>query len=285
MDFTSGNMSSRMPDAPGFPAGGISVGSKPSLPDLNYLVRSGQTEPAWGRMTVSVGGADIDDLVLPLHPTAAIRGRIVFAEGVTPPPVTASMLMFAQPANGDPSLGNPSGRTAPNDASRAFAIEGLLAGTYLLDPMTFGAMAPVSVMWDGRDVQDSGFDGTLGRDFDEVVVTLTNKFAEITGVVRGDKSVPAPGAVLVFPVDRERWTGYGWTPLRLQSAPAGSDGSYKVQRLSEGEYFLIAVDPANATAWLDPKFLEAAVPHASRLSVKWGEKATLDLKIESVVVK
>jgi hypothetical protein len=159
-----------------------------------------------------------------------------------------------------------------------------MGGTYLLDPMTSGAMAPVSVMWDGHDVKDSGFDGTLGRDFDDVVVTLTNRFAEVSGVVR-DGSTPAPGVVLVFPVDRDRWTNYGWMPLRLRSASAASSGVYRVQRLSEGEYFLIAVDSAKSTAWMDPRFLAAAATHAARLSVKWGEKVTFDLKIESVVVK
>lgn len=284
MDFTSDDQGARLPDAPGFPGGGMTVGSKPGAPDLSYLVRNSQTAPAWGRTPVSVGTSDIADLVVPLHPAAKIHGRIVFAEGATPPAANRPMLIFAEPANGDPSLGNPNGRTTANDPTYAFTIEGLMAGAYLLDCMSFGVMAPVSVMWDGRDVKDSGFDGTLGRDFDDVVVTLTNKFAEIAGVVRGDNG-PAAGAVLAFPVERERWTGYGWTPLRLLSTPAGSDGSYKLQRLPEGEYFVIAVDSAKSNAWLDPKFLAAAVAHATRISVKWGEKPTLDLTLAKVVVK
>jgi hypothetical protein len=235
-------------------------------------------------MPVSVGGSDITDLVVPLHAAAKIHGHVNLAEGATPPAAGRPLLIFAQPASGDPSLGNPNGRTVPDDPSFAFTIEGLMAGTYLLDTMGFTGMAPVSVMWEGRDVKDSGFDGTLGRDFDDVVVTLTNNFAEVTGVVRDDDG-PAAGAVILFPVERERWTGYGWTPIRLQSAPSGSNGAYKLQRLSEGDYFVIAVDSTKSNAWLDPRFLAAAVPAATRISVKWGDKQTLDLKLAKVVVK
>lgn len=284
MDFTTGDSFVRLPDAPGFPAGGISVGSKRGAPDMGYLLRSGQSEPAWGRLSVSVGASDIADMVVPLHAAAKIRGHLLFAEGVTPPAATRPMIMFAQPVNGDPSLGNPNGRTQPNDATFAFTIDGLLAGTYLIDSMTFAAMAPISVMWDGRDVKDTGFDGTLGRDFDDVVVTLTDKLAEIAGVVR-DGQTPGPAAVMAFPVERERWTNFGWEPLRLQSAPAGMNGTYKLQRLPEGDYFVIAVPSTQGRAWLDPKFLAAAAPLASRLSIKWGEKASIDLKLTPVAVK
>ncbi len=284
MDFTTGDASTRLPDAPGFPAGGITVGSMRSLPDLDYLARAGQTAPAWGRIPLAVGNSDIADVALPLHVAAKIHGRIAFVEGVTPPPDGKPMLMFAQPANGDPSLGNPNGRTAPNDPTRSFKIEGLMAGTYLLDPLTFIGMLPVSVMVDGHDVKDSGFDGTLGNDFDDVVVTLTDKFAQMTGVVRDDRG-PVAATVIAFPVERDRWRGYGWTPRLLQSAPAASDGSYRLKELPEGEYFVLAIDAAQSAEWMDPKFLAAAAPFAKQISVKWGDTSSLDLKVIRVVVK
>lgn len=282
MDFYATDQDGRLPDAPGFPAGGITVGSKPAAPSLNFLVRGGQNETAWGRMPLSVGGNNVDGMVFPMHAAGKIRGRVVFAEGVKSP--TSPILLFAQPANGDPSLGNPSTRTAQNDPTFSFELSGLLPGTYLLDPLSFSAMAPISVMWDGRDVKDVGFDGTQGRDFDDVVVTLTNNFAEVTGVVSDTKG-PAVGAVLVFPADRERWSNYGWTPLRLQSAPAASNGTYRARRIPEGDYLMIAVDSAKSNEWVNPKFLAAAAPLARRISVKWGDRLTVDLPITDVVIK
>jgi hypothetical protein len=283
MDFSATDQDARLPDAPGFPAGGISVGSKPGAPGLGYLVRAGTSEAGWARMPLSVGGTIIDFVIVPVHPAARIRGRIQFADGVKPPQLPF-ILLFAQPANGDPSLGNPSGRTAQNDPTFAFEIPGLLAGTYLLDTLSFVGMLPISVMWDGRDMKDIGFDGTLGRDFDDVVVTLTNRSSEIKGTVRDDNG-PAAGAVLVFPAERERWTNYGWTPTRLQSVPAASNGVYRATRLPEGEYLVIAVDARLSKAWLDAKFLAAAAPLAKRIAVKWGEDVSLDLPIIEVVIK
>jgi hypothetical protein len=282
MDFDSTSDDRRLPDAPGFPAGGISVGSKPGAPGLGYLVRGGQSEPAWGRLPLSVGDRDLTGVLVPMHPAAKIRGHLVFAEGVKPP--QGPFLLFAQPANGDPSLGNPSGRTAPNDPAHAFEVAGLLAGTYLLDPLSFGSMAPVSVICNGRDLKDAGFDGSLGGDFDDVVVTLTNRFAEISGVV-SDAGRAAAGAVIVFPVEREQWVNYGWEPLRLQSTPVASDGTYRAQRVPEGDYLVIAVDSAHSDAWLNQKFLAAAAPLAKHVSVKWGDRTSLDMSITDVVIK
>jgi hypothetical protein len=233
---------------------------------------------------VTVGNTDLAGLVLPMHPAAKIRGHVVFTEGTTPP---QRLLLFAQPANGDPSLGNPSGFSKPNDPTFEFTIEGLLAGTYLIDALSFGGMAPLSIMWNGRDMTDIGFDGSQGTDFDNVVLTLTSNFAELTGVVADPRGPAVVAQVFVFPVEPDRWTNYGWTPLRLRSVPAGSTGSYRVDKpgLPEGEYFVIAVDAAKGNAWLDPKFLAAAAPLATRVSVKWGEKSEVNLKVVDVVVK
>src|SRR5579862_4768290 len=221
-----------------------------------------------------------------MHATSAIHGRLLFAEGVTPPPY---VFLLAEPANGDPSLGFPGvrepvqTRSGSGTAGMPFAIEGLMAGTYLLT-LNNPNFAPMSVMSAGRDVRETGFDGSLSHDFNDVIVTLTNKFAEVSGNVRGDHG-PAAAAVIAFPADRERWTNYGLTPLRLMSAAAGSNGTYELPRLVEGDYFLIAVDPAQSSAWVDPAFLAAAAPHATRVSVKWDGKYTVDLKLETVEVK
>jgi hypothetical protein len=140
-------------------------------------------------------------------------------------------------------------------------------------------------MWNSRDMTDVGFDGSLGRDFDDVVVTVTNNFAQVSGTVADPRGLAVAAQVFAFPVEQDRWANYGWTPLRIRSVPAGSSGSYRVENLPEGDYFVIAVDASKGNAWLDPKFLAAAAPLATRVSVKWGEKPSVDLKVIDVVVK
>ena len=281
MDFTSGSAQVRLADAPGFPAGGISVGSMGGVPGLSYLARNGQPSPLWGRTSVSVGAGGRDDVIVPLHRTVTIAGRVVLAEGTASP--NRSLLLRAHPANGDPSLGQPSGATKSGDTSLAFSIQGLLGGTYLLNS-AITTFSIVSIVSRGRDLTDTGFDASQGMDFDDVVVTLTDKQAEIAGSVR-DNTGSVTAAVIAFPVEPARWQNYGWDPPRFQATRSASNGSFRLQQLPKGDYYLVAVDVSKFEAWTDPRFLAAAARVATRVSLEWGDKASQDLKLVEVVVK
>lgn len=212
-----------------------------------------------------------------------MRGRVAFTEGATVPPPTREVLLLMYPANGDPSLGQPSGRTTRGDATFPFEIRGLMADVYLFSN-AFLNMPIASVTWNGRDVMDTGLDASAGRDFDNVVVTLTDKHTEITGVV-SDRRGPAAAAVIAFPADRNRWTNYGWSPARIRAARSTQAGAFQLQDLPEGEYLLIAVPMAKFEAWTDAKFLAAAAPLATPLSIKWTDKQSVNLTLHEVVVK
>jgi hypothetical protein len=281
MDFTSGNASVRLADAPGFPGGGISVGSMPSVPGLEYLTRSGQPAPFWGRAAVTVGARDVDDVSILVHPAITVRGKIVFAEGVAAPPAGTSFVMMMQPASGDPTLGRPFTFTSDTQGF-AFTVANLMSGTYLLQGSRF---AIVSAMWDGHDLTDTGFDTSSGHNFDDVVVTMTDKTTEIGGVVRDKSGVASNAAVIAFPTDQSRWTNFGWSPARLKAAPASSTGVYQLKGLPEGEYFLVAVDASKIDNWLDPAFLTAAAPFATRVAVKWGDTQKVELTKADVTLK
>lgn len=279
MDFNSGG-SGRFADAPGFPAGGITVGSMRGAPGLGFLTRSGQAADVWGRVAVDVSGQSRDDVVLPLNRAVTINARIVLAEGATPP-VGGRFLMQAQPANGDPSMGQPGGAPERDDPTLAFSIGGLLGGTYLL--RNFNGLAVVSAMWNGRDLSDIGFDAAAGHDFNDVVVTLTDREASLQGRVSGNPGSTA--AVLAFPASPELWTNYGWEPARIQTARTATDGSFSLTDLPKGDYFVIAVDVAKLEAWADPAFLRAASSRATRVSLEWGQERTVNLAYEEVVIR
>jgi carboxypeptidase family protein len=276
MDFTTGSATTRFPDAPGFPAGGISVGSFDSAPGLSYLARFGQPVRHWGRLSVSVGQHNIDELIVPLQSTATIRGRIVLESGTKG---QGRMLVRAEPADGDPVLGQPSGETRPNDSS--FTIDGLLGGRYVL--RTSSGLAVVSVMAGGKDVRDTGIDASAGQDIDDVVVTLTDKLATIEGNVQG-----RPGsvtAVIAFPAERQQWTNYGWRPPRFRTTRAGPTGAFQVTLLPAGEYFLVAVKPEQIDSWTDPAFLAAASIRATRMTLAWGDRKVQDVTYAEIAVK
>jgi hypothetical protein len=276
-DFTSGSTSIRLPDAPGFPGGGISVGSVDGAPDLGYLARNGALAAYWARQSVSVGSADVDDVVVTLRPTVSVRGRIALAEGTEAAP-NGRLELTAEPADGDPSLGQFRGR-AESDASRSFVIDGLLGGTYLLT----SSKGIVSLMWNGRDLRETGFDASAGHDFDDVLVTLTDRTARVSGTVHG---VPqGTAAVLVFPVERERWVNYGWRPRRIGSARVGPGGAFQIDRLPRGDYFLVAVNAGHVNAWSDSAFLALVAGRATRVSLDWGESLQQDLTYTEVTAR
>jgi Carboxypeptidase regulatory-like domain len=277
MDFTSGDESIRLPDAPGFPGGGISVGSFPGVPGLGFLARNGRPERFWSRVSVVVGRADITDLQVPLQRAVSVRGHVVPAEGTAK---TTRLLMMTEPADGDPTRGRPSAVTTANDPTLSFEINGLIGGTYLLRA---NGRAVVSIVWNGKDLTETGFDASLGQDFDDVVVTVTDQYAEMSGTVSGQPGQVA--AVLAFPVERSRWTNYGWAAERFRTTRAGPSGAFTLDRMLAGDYYLIATDPSKIDAWTDPAFLAAAVPHASRVHVDWGGRATAHLTYGEVVVK
>lgn len=80
VEISSSGSSIRLAEPPGFPSGGISVGSSRSAPGLSYHVRSGQPSSLSGRTTVGVGTTDVTNLVVELNPSVKISGRVVFAK-------------------------------------------------------------------------------------------------------------------------------------------------------------------------------------------------------------
>jgi hypothetical protein len=238
----------------------------------------------WGRLPISVGNTDVDGVDLPLHSAGVVRGRIVYADPVQADPNVRLTIML-EPANGDPSLGMPFASTAAGDTTYAFTLEGLQHGRYVFRVPRFRGFRVKSVTVRGVDVTDTGVDGASGREYDDVIVTVTNTGAELSGSVRDGSGRPATGAVILFPVDPKHWVDYGLTPDRMQSMNAGRDGSFKLTAINDGEYYVIAVPSAQSDAWLDHRFLAAAASRATRVSLKTGTPLTQNLQVSEVIVR
>ncbi len=239
---------------------------------------------AWGRIAVSVGAADVTGLELPVQAAATVRGHVVFDDPAPPDPSQGFDVML-EPANADPALGAPENWAYGNN-SYAFTIKGLLGGRYLFRPPPFGGWRIKSVTARGVDITDTGVDGTLGQDVDDVVITLTKAIASISGRTLDDRGQPTPGIAILFSVDPKRWVDFGFTPERLRSTRGTSaDGSYSFTGLPGGGYYLIAIPPGRPNAWLDPRFLAAAVPKATKVTLVVGSPATQDVRLSEVIVK
>jgi hypothetical protein len=284
---TSGQgFSSRLPAPPGTPGWGSSSsmveGAPPgtSSTTMTGAYRGSPSQFA-ARVPVVVGAAGETSVVVQLRPLGTLTGRLVIErDPAKAAPTIAIPRVSLEPANGSPALGLLRVQYGPEGAQENFTVEGLRAGAYCLRINAVGGWLIKSITWQGRDYTDQPFDAATAQEFVDVVVTVTNAAPVVTGMVRDGRGQPvANAAVIAFPTDRALWTNYGFTPTRLKSTRSSSTGEYRMSAVPAGDYYLVAVPAAQATAWQDPAFLEKAAGTAARISITWGGQKAQNLRI------
>ena len=110
-----------------------------------------------------------------------------------------------------------------------------------------------------------------------LVVTLTDRPTEISGIVKDAAGRPAPGfPIIVFSTDRNNWTTGS---RRVLQARPSSDGQYRLVGLPAGEYYVAAVTDIDPTQLYDPAFLQQLTASSFKITLADGEKKTQDLKL------
>jgi hypothetical protein len=298
-----------LPTPPGAPNRGSQSGDiKSGPPGSGFSTRDGSTpDRYWAKATVNVGASDVTNLVVALHRSVVLSGRMVFEgttrtivltqqgggrAGAAPPTILTATTappmrlptVYAEPANADASLGVPrSDANADAGVPDAFIMDGLRSGEYVLRVNQGGGLYVVkSITMAGEDVTFKPIDTSAPRNLIDVVVTFTDQISTITGFVQVDQGAASTAAVIAFPVERDQWTRYGFTPTRIQAVPMEAATGYRIQALPAGEYFLVAVDRSQITAWQDPKFLERAAGVATRVKLGWGDTQSVTLKLSRI---
>jgi hypothetical protein len=249
-----------------------------------FTMRAAQgTAAYWGRAAVVVEGRDIEDVVVTMRRGASLRGRIVWEPAVKVPEELSFTSVLGEPTGGNIALAVPTGGLGRRPTDGTFTIEGMLPTSYTLRLMGPGTWVVKSITWNGRDYTNVPFDASSGADFDGVVVTVTDKVARITGTARDAQGAVVGGSlVIAFPVEREQWASYGINPTRMRAVAVDSAGAYRFTNLPAGDYYVMAIDHADAgadaNAWRDPAFLDSAHQFAERVSLEWAETKTLDLR-------
>ncbi len=237
-----------------------------------------------GRARVSVSGADVSNVIVPLHDGATIRGRFVIdtpADRARIVELSPYLDMVAEPAGAEPFVREIRAGVTPGSAGLNFTFSGVPPGTYALRFLGTYAMVK-SVTWSGRDATGLPFFVTDPA-IPDLVVTLTTQVAGLGGTVRdADGRVAARGAVLYFPVDPARWRLYGPQPDRLGAVSLASNGVFSIPRLPAGDFLVVAVDERLADGWKDPAFLAAAARAGTRVTLEWGETRTQDLTMTTI---
>lgn len=250
------------------------------VPGRYRLVASGRATGSSDRLSamqpLTVGGTDLDNLVVRLSRGPDITGQVV-VEGSTPlPPEDLTDLRIQVIGTGDTGFGRDADEEPEIDGT--FTIEGVPPGPLVVavDRLPTGwGLARVEL--GGRDVTDLPIDYWALGDVPPVTVRLTDRLTRLTGAIRDAMGRPLTDfTVVVFPRSEALWN-----PLsrRIDARRPDLDGTYTFEGLPDGDYLLAVTDFVETGAWTDEGFLRRIRPTAVPITLGPGELRTQDVTV------
>jgi hypothetical protein len=257
-----------------------------SVPAGQYMLKTSrvpspadrETEPVlWGAQSITVGDADITDLVLAIRPGIRVSGRLEFSGAAARPAsdVIQRMIMMLRPVGARMWRSG----SANARADETFTTAGDPAGLYDVFPQLGPPGWTVSRMTlGGVNIIDGPIE-LVSSDLSDLVIEFTDKPPRISGTVVGVNGLPDLQAdVIAFPADSAAWRGRTFGVWRHQMASVTSKGTFVLTGLPPGDYFVVAIDNRLADSAWDPAFQQRLVPGAVRVRIGVGEERTAALK-------
>lgn len=271
--FTGGMMPGGMVQ----PDGAFEInGVAPGRYVLQVQPRSQGTTELVGIVSLTVAGADVENVVIPLRPAGRITGRFEF-EGGMPADVTPSMVrVITMPLN--PAAPRVFMSGPPQTSTDfSFLVQGVMGAVSLR------ANAPPgwylhSIRHGGDDITDASIDLEPGVDIRDVRILFTRTATSLTGTVRDERGNPVVDAtVVVFPDDDTKWT---LASRHLRTLRPDTQGRFETRGLPPAaNYRLVAVQGLEDGQAYDPEFLTGVRDRADRLALAPGESKTADLRV------
>jgi protocatechuate 3,4-dioxygenase beta subunit len=239
----------------------------------------------WAEMPLTVGEGGLANLAVELQRGFRLSGRLEL-DGTSAnkpgPDLIERFSISLAPADGSDStmpavysgLIDRDGRISSNEIPPGRYV--VLFRAFADDRVRMAGWETVGATIDGRDASHQPFD--LTRDVTTLVMTLSDHAAQIAGTARDSRGQADPGAaVILFPADRARWTGRGFSQRGLRLVRASRDGAYRFGSVPPGDYFVAAIPDEEAGDWENPEVLTAAMRIGSRVSISPNEKMSLDV--------
>jgi len=246
----------------------------PGIPPGRYQVQASSYPDGLSGMTeVALEGQDISASFV-LSPGVTVSGRVVF-DGKTPAPAFSAAPPYlrrqAWALSGQRFEMSPDGR---------FVFSAVAPGTYTL---AINGRPPAgwvlrSSIVNGADGSDVAFDIKPGQNVEGVVITLTDRPAEISGVLQSTAGEPAPDYVLiVFSADKRFWVPRS---RRTRQVRPDLDGRFIARDMPAGDYLIAAVTDVEDGQWNDPAFLAAlAASSPIPITLVEGDKKVQNIRI------
>lgn len=246
----------------------------PANPPGRYQIQASvYPDGFFGTTEVNISGHDVTASVS-LLPGVTVSGRIVYDGKGPAPPFSATMPLLRR------SQFAIAGGTFRPETDGRFTFVNVTPGQYRL---YINGRPPEgwvlrSVMLNGVDVSDVPFEISRAANVENVTITLTDRPAEISGMLQNTGGGPASDYVLVvfsadprYRVARSR---------RTQHVRPDINGRFIVRNLPAGDYFIAATTDIEDGQWNDPAFLnELAAASPIRISLAEGDKKVQDIRI------
>jgi hypothetical protein len=255
------------------------------VPGPNFQIVNGnlqggapqEIEPAsrlWGRGRLVVeAGIDTPRIVITLQAPRTVSGTVEFPPDAPAGRRSAAVSLVPAPsAQQTPQFGPPVQATVTTDGQ--FTIGGVAAGVYSIR----GAGGPMkSAMLGGQDLLDFPLVVEGDRDVTGIVITLTNRVSQLSGLLTDAAGTPSSDCTIVVAAADRRY----WTPAsrRIMTTRPGLDGRYTFNGLPAGDYLVAAVTDLEPGSQFDPDFLNELAGAAVRVTIADGGKQTQDLRI------
>jgi hypothetical protein len=226
----------------------------------------------FGRVSVFVADADVDDVVLATRPAADVTGRIVFdpPAGTKLPPVTvlARAMFHGNPGHGDVRV--------PVQPDRTFLLKRVTTPTLVRLDAPAGWWLK-SVLLNGEDVTDTPVEFGA-RDSGKLDVVVTSRASVVDGRVADDRGEPVrDGVVLLFPADPAAWVAES---SRLRSTELKGTPDFHLTGLRPGRYLIVAASYDRMRGWPRRDALEMLARDATEVVVGEDERRVVDLKLK-----
>lgn len=231
----------------------------------------------WSVSDITVDGRDQSDLVLRLQPGTRISGSIAFERSSLTPPADLSKVDLTMAASRS-LVGAPAAPRAIVDPAGIFRFVSVVPGAYALK-----AMPPAGTSWvlksavlNGRDLADVLIDVKPGTELNGLVITYTDRAAEISGTLVDASNRPVTRySIVLMTVDKSLWLP---NARRIRSAAPATNGSFSIGGLPAGDYAIAAVEDVEAADLADPAFLSQLLAASVKITVAEGEKKTQNLR-------
>jgi protocatechuate 3,4-dioxygenase beta subunit len=232
--------------------------------------------------SVFVGGLDGPAVTMQLRPGGGLAGRVVWAGSDSSKPAFQNVRIGLYPERRHGSSPASGLLEAEPAEGGQFNLTDIPPGRYVLSvrPVREAGHLEIvlkSVLLDGEETADIPITVTPGQTSDGVVLTMSDRTAEVYGRLLDALGEPATNyVVLVFSTNPRHWV---FASRRVRALAVSETGEFRVAGIAPGEYFVAAFDGVKPDLIHDDAFLRQAAVAAVRLRLVEGERRAQDFRI------